>query len=168
MVMLPVALTYPSIHAPSPTSTELPSSLSPPLTITVPAKSARFRGISKLLESDLQIPVLLPNGEGRYDVPVSIKQGEVYRFTAVSTDRIEELEHPQFLLNIFRAGDKSSYLGVPVILPGKSHWKRPMTYTAPRLFGDWKTDVDIPPRKQLLYALRAWLLRRLQGSVVGR
>jgi hypothetical protein len=115
-------------------------------------------------KKDTEISVMLPNGEGTYAVPISIKPGEVYRFAAVSKLRIEQLEQPQDLLDIFSAGDKGCYLGVPVILPGRSRKRKtPTVYSSRRLFRDWKTGVDVPRRKRLSYTLRAWLLRRLQA-----
>jgi hypothetical protein len=116
-------------------------------------------------ENDTEISVMLPNGKGRYDVPISIEPGEVFRFAAVSTLRIEQLEHSQVLLDIFSAGDKDCYLGVPVTLPGRSRRrKKPRLYSPRRLFRDWKTGLDIPRKKRFSYALRAWLLRRLRAS----
>lgn len=119
-------------------------------------------------EEDMQIMLKLPDDEGNYDVPVSIKPGDVHRFAAVSELRIEKLERPRVLTDIFLAGDKSSYMGVPVSLPGRSRRKRPIEYTPLRPFRDWKTNIEVHPRKQFSYALRAWLLRRLQGGVADR
>jgi hypothetical protein len=116
-------------------------------------------------EKDTEISVVLPNGKGRYDVPISIEPGEVYRFAAVSTLRIEQLEHYQVLLDIFSAGDKDCYLGVPVTLPGRSRKrKKPRLYSPYRLFRDWKTGLDIPRKKSLSYVLHRWLFRGLRAS----
>ena len=102
--------------------------------------------------------VVLDEWDGKASArTVSIGPGAVHRFAAVSVKRFEELPHSQVLLDIFRAGDERSYVGVPVILPGRSN--RPMLYTSLRLFRDWKTDVKIPPRNQPLQALRTWALR---------
>lgn len=116
-------------------------------------------------DTDTQIPIMMPNAKGRYDVPVSIEPGETYRFTAVSTQRIEQMEHSQVLLDIFGAGDKLCYMGARVTLPGRSRRRgKPRIYTARRLFRDWKAGVEIPQKRRIFYGLRAWLLRRLQGS----
>ncbi len=88
-------------------------------------------------DTDTQIPIMMPNAKGRYDVPVSIEPGETYRFTAVSTQRIEQMEHSQVLLDIFGAGDKLCYMGARVTLPGRSRRRgKPRIYTARRLFRD--------------------------------
>ncbi len=62
-------------------------------------------------DTDTQISIMMPNYKGRYDVPVSIEPGETYRFTAVSTERIEQMEHSRVLLDIFGAGESSATWG---------------------------------------------------------
>jgi hypothetical protein len=120
--------------------------------------------VQSYYEKDTEIPVVLPNSEEHYGVPISIKQGEVFRFFAVSEQRIEQLEHCRVLLDIFSAGARSCFLGVPVSLPGRSRRRQqPRIYTPLRLFRDWKTGVDVPRKERFSYSLRAWLLRRLQA-----
>jgi hypothetical protein len=119
-------------------------------------------------KEDTEITIVLPNKEKRYDVPVSIAPGEVYRFNAVSTARLDELEQPQVLRDIFRAGGKTCYLGVQVILPGGSRRRsKPLQYTVPRIFQDWKTNMNIPPQRRPWYTFTSWLLRKLQETSVG-
>ena len=95
---------------------------------------------------DMQIAVLLPNGKGAYDVPISITPQEVHRCTAVSDNLIESLDSDGVLTNVFTAADRNCYLGVLVTLPGKDAVQP--YHTVHRLFRDWKTDIDVPPAKR--------------------
>jgi hypothetical protein len=119
-------------------------------------------------DRDTEIGVMIanPREDGSYEVPVSIEPGDTYRFEAVSTARLEEMEHSRVLLDIFNAGDKLCYMGVRVTLPGRSRRRsKPRVYTSRRLFRDWKAGVEIPQKRRVFYAPRAWLLRKLQGSI---
>jgi len=91
----------------------------------------------------MEIAVTLPNDKGHYDVPVSIAQGAVHRFAAVSEDNIRSLPDHQVLLDVFSAGDKYCYLGASVTLPG-TEGRQQYIYAEPRYFKDWRTDVEIP------------------------
>jgi hypothetical protein len=120
-------------------------------------------------KEDTEIPIVLPNKEKRYDVPVSIAPGDVYRFNAVSVPRFDQLEQPQVLRDIFRAGGKTCYIGVQVILPGRSRRRsKPVQYTTPRIFQDWKTNINVPRQRRPWYSLTSWLLRKLQETSVGQ
>jgi hypothetical protein len=92
----------------------------------------------------MQIPLLLPNAKGEYDVPVSIAPQEVYRFTAVSEARVDNLDANGVMVNVFTAGDRNCYLGILVTLPGRNSLQP--VHTVQRLFRDWKTGFDIPPK----------------------
>jgi len=93
---------------------------------------------------NMELNVHVGTADKAYESPFVIESGRVQRFTAVSEDRIKELDQRDVLRNAFEGGERKYYLGALVILPGR----RPLRprYTTPQLFRDWKTQIDIPAK----------------------
>jgi hypothetical protein len=93
---------------------------------------------------NMELYVHLGTSEKAYESPFVIESGRVQRFTAISEQRIKEIDQRDVLRSAFEGGERKYYLGALVILPGR----RPLRprYTTPQLFRDWKTQIDIPAK----------------------